>query len=159
MRGRKPKPTALRVIQGNPGKRTINTEEPQPDAIAPTCPPELTDPVAIAQWQDVIVPAIARGQITVDDRANAIGLCELWAKYRMLRAEEAKHPPVVAVGKNKYPMLNPAGLGADKVLERFVKLSAELGLTVTSRTRVKANQKPAVDEMKVKYFGASRRRA
>ena len=30
MRGRKPKPTALKLIAGNPGKRALNAHEPQP---------------------------------------------------------------------------------------------------------------------------------
>ena len=30
MRGRKPKPTALKLLEGNPGKRRINGTEPKP---------------------------------------------------------------------------------------------------------------------------------
>ena len=33
MKGRKPKPTRLKVISGNPGKRPINDSEPDPDKI------------------------------------------------------------------------------------------------------------------------------
>lgn len=29
-RGRKPKPTALKVLEGNPGKRPLNDHEPIP---------------------------------------------------------------------------------------------------------------------------------
>ena len=28
--GRKPKPTAVKVLEGNPGKRSLNTQEPKP---------------------------------------------------------------------------------------------------------------------------------
>jgi len=31
MAGRKPKPTALKIIEGNPGKRPLNKNEPKPD--------------------------------------------------------------------------------------------------------------------------------
>ncbi|HZK10243.1 MAG TPA: phage terminase small subunit P27 family, partial [Clostridia bacterium] len=34
-RGRKPKPTALKVLEGNPGKRPLNKNEPQPERKAP----------------------------------------------------------------------------------------------------------------------------
>ena len=37
-RGRKPKPTAMKVLEGNPGKRSLNTTEPQPPKRAPRCP-------------------------------------------------------------------------------------------------------------------------
>ena len=30
-RGRKPKPTAVKVLEGNPGKRQLNEMEPQPE--------------------------------------------------------------------------------------------------------------------------------
>ncbi|MEQ8198694.1 MAG: phage terminase small subunit P27 family, partial [Clostridiaceae bacterium] len=30
-RGRKPKPTAIKVLEGNPGKRPLNKNEPKPE--------------------------------------------------------------------------------------------------------------------------------
>ena len=30
-RGRKPKPTALKMLEGNPGGRPLNTKEPKPE--------------------------------------------------------------------------------------------------------------------------------
>ena len=38
MAGRKPKPTALKKLEGNPGKRKLNTKEPVPDKGMPDCP-------------------------------------------------------------------------------------------------------------------------
>ena len=37
-RGRKPKPTALKVLEGNPGKRPLNDREPVPPRAALKCP-------------------------------------------------------------------------------------------------------------------------
>ena len=34
-RGRKPKPTAVKQLEGNPGKRQLNANEPKPAARAP----------------------------------------------------------------------------------------------------------------------------
>ena len=34
-RGRKPKPTAVKVLEGNPGKRSLNTGEPKPEKKGP----------------------------------------------------------------------------------------------------------------------------
>jgi len=42
-RGRKPKPTAVKVLEGNPGKRSLNTAEPKPEKKAPRCPSWLED--------------------------------------------------------------------------------------------------------------------
>ena len=38
MAGRKPKPTALKKLEGNPGKRKLNTKEPIPAKGMPNCP-------------------------------------------------------------------------------------------------------------------------
>ena len=37
-KGRKPKPTAIKKLEGNPGKRKLNQNEPQPEKTAPECP-------------------------------------------------------------------------------------------------------------------------
>lgn len=37
-RGRKPKPTAMKELEGNPGKHPLNTSEPKPTKKAPACP-------------------------------------------------------------------------------------------------------------------------
>jgi hypothetical protein len=36
--GRRPKPTRLKLITGNPGKRPLNRNEPNPKRIIPACP-------------------------------------------------------------------------------------------------------------------------
>lgn len=48
MRGRKPKPTMLKVLSGKPGKRKLNRDEPTAPGI-PDCPGFL-DAVAKEEW-------------------------------------------------------------------------------------------------------------
>jgi len=48
--GRKPKPTAIKVLEGNPGKRSLNTQEPKPRKKAPRCPPWLEEE-AKKEWK------------------------------------------------------------------------------------------------------------
>ena len=38
MAGRKPKPTAIKKLEGNPGKRKLNKNEPVPAKGMPECP-------------------------------------------------------------------------------------------------------------------------
>ncbi len=38
MAGRKPKSTAVKKLKGNPGKRKLNTKEPNPGKGMPDCP-------------------------------------------------------------------------------------------------------------------------
>ena len=52
MAGRKPKPTALKKLEGNPGKRKLNMKEPVPAKGVPDCPKWLL-PEAKADGRDV----------------------------------------------------------------------------------------------------------
>ena len=49
-RGRKPKPTALKVLEGNPGKRPMNMNEPVPPKGTVKCPAWL-EPEAKKEWK------------------------------------------------------------------------------------------------------------
>ncbi len=49
MRGRRPKPTRIKVLTGNPGKRPLNFHEPRPEPALPDCPRELS-PTAQREW-------------------------------------------------------------------------------------------------------------
>ena len=50
VRGRKPKPTALKVLEGNPGHRPLNKKEPMPKGKLPRCP-ELLEEDAKKEWK------------------------------------------------------------------------------------------------------------
>ena len=49
-RGRKPTPTAIKELEGNPGKRKLNAREPKPEKKAPSCPKWL-EPDARKEWR------------------------------------------------------------------------------------------------------------
>jgi len=147
MRGRKPLPTRLKVIQGNRGKRPLNLQEPQPDELTTAPPSELEDKLARKEWRRTIVPAIERRQITSADRVAAIAHCELWATWRSQLEAAAKHAHVVAAGKNQYPIPNPARGMANKTLGFLIKIDAELGLTPSSRSRVKVSESSSSDKL------------
>lgn len=38
IRGRRPKPSRMKALTGNPGKRPLNPHEPRPEPAAPECP-------------------------------------------------------------------------------------------------------------------------
>lgn len=159
MRGRKPTPTVLRVLRGNPGKRPVNTNEPEPEDLSTVCPEEIAEnDDARKEWFRTIVPAIHTRQITSADRAMAIAHCELWATWRSQLAAAGKHAHVVAVGKNNYPTPNPARGMANKTFFLLKQVDAELGLTPTSRSRVtKGKGAPTVDKRKERFFGTGGR--
>ncbi len=50
-RGRKPDPTKLKLLKGNPGKRAIKNE-PEPEVCIPD-PPDHLDDVAVGEWNRI----------------------------------------------------------------------------------------------------------
>ena len=70
MRGRTPKPTRLKMLTGNPGKRALNGNEPRPEAAIPECPAEL-GPVARTEWDRLAGELAALRLLTNLDRAVA----------------------------------------------------------------------------------------
>lgn len=142
MRGRKPIPTWRHTLEGNPGKRKRNTQEPQPPPLAEddTPPPELSvDPRAMAEWNRLL-PMLRQGrQVTDADRAALLALCLEWSRYLTAIAKIASTSLIVMTPKG-YPMQNPYLPVATKAFSNCAKLWPELGLTPSSRSRVKSPQ-------------------
>ena len=68
-RGRKPKPTALKMLEGNPGGRPLNEAEPKPQKKAPRCPPWLEDE-AKREWKRMAKVLEQMGLLTEMDMAD-----------------------------------------------------------------------------------------
>ena len=84
-RGRKPKPTAVKVLEGNPGKRSLNTAEPKPEKKAPRCPSWLEDE-AKKEWKRMCKQLEQLGILTEIDMAAFAGYCQAYARWK--EAEE-----------------------------------------------------------------------
>jgi hypothetical protein len=75
MAGRKPKPTVLKLITGNPGRRPLNRREPKLRPGIPSCPPHLS-PEAKREWSRVI-PLLAECRLVTEvDRAALAAYCQ-----------------------------------------------------------------------------------
>jgi len=137
MRGRKPKPSAQRALGGNPGHRALNADEPQLGDLADhaTPPAELNDlPVAQAEWRRLSPLLHQAGAISEGDRTALLALCIEWARYVEARANAY---PRVMTAPSGYAMPNPWLAIQTKALSACLKLWPELGLTPSSRSRVK----------------------
>ena len=84
-RGRKPKPTALKVLEGNPGKRPLNDHEPIPPKGELKCPSWLL-PEAKKEWKRLASSLEAMGVLTMADLTAFAGYCQAYARWR--EAEE-----------------------------------------------------------------------
>lgn len=86
MAGRPPKPTALKLLHGNPGKRKLNDQEPKPPVGAQPPAYIKADLVLLAEWNRHAPRLTKLGLLTeIDDDALAV-LCVLEVKFRDLLA-------------------------------------------------------------------------
>ena len=74
MRGRKPKPTTIKVLEGNPGRRPLNDREPQAPPGIPECP-EFLGEEARAEWFRMAMVLTNMGLLTLADRSAFTTYC------------------------------------------------------------------------------------
>ena len=134
MRGRKPKPPELRLLQGNPGHRPIQ-DIPKPIPGQPPCPDYLTG-VAREVWYSVISEMSAAGTLGMENTRTIERYVVLYARWREAEAHVAQHGAVVPAPRSSVPMPNPNLAVANAASDRLGKIEAELGLTPSSRARV-----------------------
>jgi P27 family predicted phage terminase small subunit len=153
VRGRKPKPTRRKQLEGFAGKRRRNRREPKlPPFQKPQAPPAapaapapvngeavptelLGDAVATAEWLRTVPMLREREVITEGDRGSLIALCQQWSVYQEAVAKWRALGMIVKAPSG-YPMVNPYLGVANKALNQCLRLWAELGLTPSSRARV-----------------------
>lgn len=154
MKGRKPKPTALKVLEGNPGKRKLNPSEPKPKVVVPTCPGHVRG-VAKREWTRVTRELKALGLVSQIDRAALAAYCIAYGRWveaeRQVRTEGA----IVLTDKGN-PIQNPALAIANKAMDQMRKLIVEFGMTPSSRSRVAVTPADATDPAKGFLFGDGR---
>ena len=134
MRGRKPKPTALKLIEGNPGKRPINGHEPKPSAARPTCPSHLS-PTAKAEWKRLAGELHRIGLLTQADRTALAAYCQAYGKWVEAEKKRAWTPTLLKMPSG-YIQVSPWVTISNKQMELMAKYMVELGLTPSSRSRM-----------------------
>jgi P27 family predicted phage terminase small subunit len=141
MKGRKRKPTALKLVRGNPGKRALPKDEPKIDPAVPMCPKHL-NATERKLWAEIGRELCAAGVLT---RVDA-GVFEVYvtALATMRRVKPDIEEELVWGGPNGGPIQNPYLAIYNKAKEHVMKAGAELGLSPASRSRVSV-KKPKED--------------
>lgn len=143
-RGRKPKPTVLKLVTDNPGRRALNESEPQP-AVRALEPPSILIPDARAEWDRVADDLIGSGLITVADLGALAVYCTAygrWVQAERILAADAKANPdnegLTIETSNGNVVINPRLGIRNKAAADLMKAAAELGMTPSARSRVQA---------------------
>lgn len=139
MRGRKPTPSAIKRLTGNPGKRFMNPNEPRPIRGTPTCPAHLS-PTAKAEWKRLAGQLVALGMLSALDRSALAAYCQTYGRWVEAERKLAETPALIKLPSG-YVQQNPWLAVSNKQLELMQRLMTEMGLTPVSRSRV--NTKPA----------------
>ena len=125
----------MRLLEGNPGKRAINRNEPKPSAKCPSCPQWLL-PEAKREWRRVLPELERCGVLTQVDRAALATYCQAWARYVEAEEKITQYGDVLKSNKSDYTQVSPY-ITISRQMSQIVKAFAtEFGLTPGSRTRI-----------------------
>lgn len=182
-RGPPPKPTALKVLQGNPGKRSLNTDEPTPPAGEVKAPTWLKGR-GRRFWKSIAPILEEMGVLTTADPNALAMLCDVLAEYvearelvrkygmtyesqtmnahtkRVLNAEEDPEEDEDVFDPNAISVMirpRPEVRIASDAWRRARAMMQEFGLTPSARTRVKGDPKDEEDEFEALMSGRRNR--
>jgi P27 family predicted phage terminase small subunit len=134
--GRKPKPTALKLIQGTYRPDRANPNEPNPRPGIPPCPKFLQGE-ARKQYNKMAKKLARIGLMTeLDDMALSM-LCQGWSEY-LEATDQVKKSGMLVKSPNGFPVVNPYLTAANQALKKVRSLLAEFGMTPGSRSRIHA---------------------
>jgi P27 family predicted phage terminase small subunit len=152
MRGRKPKPTALKALEGNPGKRKLAPEAEPQFAPGDLTPPDWLDERAKEEWARVAPALHATRLLSEVDRTMLAAYCNAISRWRKAEDIVSQSASMVFKTPTGYVQQIPHVGIASRYLEQATKLAAEFGFTPAARARlhVQPADKPSDDD---KFFG------
>ena len=140
MPGRRPKPTVLKLVEGNRGKRAVNKKEPKPKRVVPSCPAHLDDDAKVAWgWLSVLLDRM--GVLTEADTFALERLCDCYSdilESRVLIKRDGRTYTTMDVNGNTLIKANPAVAQLRAADSQFKSYLVEFGLTPAARTKVHA---------------------
>ena len=141
MRGRKPKPTIMKLISGNPGKRPLNENEPMPESSKDLpAPPKYLSELAAIHWDKMAAQLHPLGLLTNADLDALARYCELHARWLLAQAQLIDHGLLIKA-QNGFPVQSPYIAISNKCIELMNRIGIEFGLTPSSRSRISAPKK------------------
>ena len=141
------KPTALKRLQGNPGKRRINKREPVVPELQSDCP-EFLGIQSKKEWDRIKALFLEHKILTESDRSALTAYCSAWGRW--IEAEEnIKKSGMLIKAPSGYPIHNPWLAISNKAFDQMMKLMVEFGMTPSSRSKIQTvgpEEKTGVEE-------------
>jgi P27 family predicted phage terminase small subunit len=151
-RGKKPKPTHLKLVTGTFRRHRAPKHEPMPERAIPSMPPELSGD-ARAEWALVSADLHRLGLLTRIDRAVLAAYCAACGRWTSAERELRKLDASALLVKTKlgnviqHPLIGVANTAA----RDMVRYATELGMTPSARARISVPA-PADGDPASKYF-------
>lgn len=143
-RGPAPKPTKLKILEGNPGHEKLNTQEPRPSPIAPDCPSWL-DAEAKREWKRVSPELERLGLLTGIDMAAMAGYCASYSLY--VKCKRVLHTKGLTFKTaTGYLMPRPEVAIGNRALIELRAFCVQFGLTPSARARMQLYGGPGEDD-------------
>ncbi len=155
-RGRKPKPTAVKVLEGNPGKRQLNQNELQIAQKKPPVCPDWLEEEAKVEWKRLAKNLFELGILTDLDVAAFASYCQAYARWKEAEEFITQHGSIVKT-KTGYWQQVPQVSIAHANQKIMMQAAAEFGLTPSARARIIAGdaKQAQVDEMEFLLMGGA----
>lgn len=131
--GTKPKPTTLKILEGNPGKRALNVREPKPRKVLKAAPPWF-DSMHTKIWEDTLDAAPLGMLKQVDASVLVAYVCAYVIHQRA--TEELCSSELLIESLMGGVKANPLTLVQAKASTVMLRAAAEMGFTPSSRSRV-----------------------
>lgn len=144
MKGRKPTPTHLRLLQGNPQRKPVNTGEPMPTPLLEAPPPlAFIEAYAAEEWQRLAPELQRMGLMTIVDSGPFGAYCVAYARWRtaeealaLMAAKDPVMRGLIVRGKHGTAMENPLVYTSRRAAQEMLRFAAEFGFTPAARSRI-----------------------
>ena len=143
LRGPQPKPTMLKVLEGNPGKQKLNDREPVFETPKKTpSPPTWLLKEAKKEWKKLAPALIAMGVLTEMDLDAFAALCQNYAYYVEIdkkiteMGKKTEGVYVLQQAESGYLSPHPYLSLRTKYYETWRKSLSDFGLTPATRSRI-----------------------
>ena len=133
--GRRPKPTAKKLLAGNPGKRALNTNEPDFGLVLTVdCPFWMGDNGR--GLCETVCPLLCRERVlAATDVQNLEVYCNAYDQFRMAQ-EDVQRNGVTVPGATGGVVKNPAATVLKEAAAMMATYGGMLGLDPSSRQRI-----------------------
>ncbi len=140
MRGPRDKPTVVKLLEGNPGNRPINSNEPKYNLTDKTeKPPPWLGEYAKKEYKRIFPLLKKNGLITDADYMALCAYCQnvdTWVKAEKMKRAEG----LTSVTSKGLEIQHPSVGIANTAMANMLKFAREFGLTPSSRTGLNAEK-------------------